>query len=54
MDAVTSNAMAMPVILGIGFRFSSGLLSWSAFNFAPSAAVAGIAAQMIHMLTPFF
>jgi hypothetical protein len=53
-EAVMSMAITIPVIFEMGFRVSTGLLSWSAFNFAPTAAVAGMAAQIIHMLTPYF
>jgi hypothetical protein len=43
----------MPVILLTGFRFSSGWLSWFAFIFAPTAATAGMLAQIMHILFSF-
>jgi hypothetical protein len=53
-DVAISNAITLPVSFAMGLRCSMGLLSCSAFNLAPTAAVAGIAAQIMHMVTPLF
>jgi hypothetical protein len=39
-----------PVYLPIGLRFSSGWPIWLALIFAPTAAVTGMLAQMMHMV----
>jgi len=43
--------IVMLVILAMGLRCSSGLDNWSTLSFAPTAAAAGMEAQMMHMVS---
>jgi hypothetical protein len=45
--------MIIPVNLPMGLRFSSGWLSWVALIFAPTAATAGMLAQIMHIIISF-
>src|SRR4026207_1561953 len=53
VEASMRNPMMSPVIFGIGKRSASSLCNWSAFSFTPTAAVAGIAAQIMHITSPY-
>ena len=44
--------MTVPVIIETDLRSFIGRFSSSACSFAPTAAVAGIAAQIMHIATP--